>query len=113
MIFIDEYLRSHKKDIVDSIQSNYIPANIIGNNTFNSLATELQRKFMHDHRGHIGGRDEAHNVLTMAIICSMWCGWLSQPKINRKAYPQEWVDNFKKIIVDAFEIGQDYATERP
>jgi hypothetical protein len=113
MIFIGEYLRSHKKDIVDSIQSNYIPANIIGNNTFNSLATELQRKFMHDHRGHIGGRDEAHNVLTMAIICSMWCGWLSQAKINRKAYPQEWVDNFKKIIVDAFEIGQDYATERP
>lgn len=49
MIFIDEYLRSHKKDIVDFIQSNYIPANIIGNSTFNSLATELQRKFIHDH----------------------------------------------------------------
>ena len=87
MIFIGEYLRLHKKDMVDFIQSNYIPANIIGISTFNNLATELQRKFMHDHRGHIGGRDEAHNVLTMAIICSMWCGWLSQAKVNRKVYP--------------------------
>jgi hypothetical protein len=113
MIFIGEYLRSHKKEIVDYFQGNYIPASVIGNSTFNRLATELQRKFMHDHRGHIGGRDEAHNVLTMAVLCSMWCGWLSQAKINRKAYPPEWVDNFKKIIVDAFEIGQDYATERP
>jgi hypothetical protein len=113
MIFIGEYLRSHKKEIVDFIQANYIPASIIGNSTFNSLASELQRKFMHDHRGHIGGRDEAHNVLAMAILCSLWCGWLSQAKVNRKAYPPEWMDNFKKIIVDAFEIGQDYATERP
>lgn len=43
----------------------------------------------------------------------MWCGWLSQAKENRKVYPPEWVDNFKKIIVEAFEIGQNYATERP
>jgi hypothetical protein len=71
MIFIGEYLRSHKKDIVDYIQGNYIPASIISNSTFNSLATELQRKFVHDHRGHIGGRDEAHNVLSMAIICGV------------------------------------------
>ena len=113
MIFIGEYLRSHKKNIVDFIQSNYLPASLIGNDTFNSLATELQRKFMHDHRGYIGGRDEVHNVLTMAIICSLWCGWLSQARINRKAYPSEWADNFKKLIVDAFDIGQNYATERP
>lgn len=113
MIFIGEYLRSHKKEIVDYIQGNYLPANIIGNSTFNNLATELQRKFMHDQNGHIVGRDETHNVLTMAIICSMWCGWHSQAKINRKAYPPEWVNNFKKIIADAFEIGQNYATERP
>jgi hypothetical protein len=38
---------------------------------------------------------------------------LSQPKVNRKAYPPEWTDNFKRMVVVAFEIGQDYATERP
>jgi hypothetical protein len=113
MIFINEYLRSHKKDIVDYIQGNYIPASIISNSTFNSLATELQRKFVHDHRGHIGGRDEAHNVLSMAIMCSMWCGWLSQAKTNKKAYSPEWVDNFRSMIIDAFEIGRNYATDRP
>lgn len=41
MIFIGEYLMSHKKEIVDYIQGNYLPANIIGNSTFNNLATEL------------------------------------------------------------------------
>jgi len=43
----------------------------------------------------------------------MLCGWLSQAKVNRKAYPPEWIDNFKRMVVVAFEIGQDYATERP
>jgi hypothetical protein len=42
MIFISDYLRSHKKEIVDYIQGNYIPANIMGNNTFNCLATYLR-----------------------------------------------------------------------
>jgi hypothetical protein len=49
----------------------------------------------------------------MAIMYSMWCGWLSQAKANKKAYSPEWVDNFKSMIIDAFEIGRDYATERP
>lgn len=113
MIVIDQYLKSHKKDIVDYIQDNYIPDNITNNPTFHNLASELQSKFVHDHRGQVGGRDQAHNVLTMAIMCSMWCGWLSQAKANKAAYTQKWVDSFKKAITDAFEIGQKYAKEKP
>ncbi|MGA7368608.1 MAG: hypothetical protein WBX01_05715 [Nitrososphaeraceae archaeon] len=48
----------------------------------------------------------------MAIICSMWCGWLSQAKARDNRYSQEWVDSFKKAITDAFEIGQDYVNEK-
>ena len=32
---------------------------------------------------------------------------------NDESRYQEWVDSFKKIIGEAFQIGQDYATERP
>jgi hypothetical protein len=110
---IDWYLKSHKKEMVHYIQANYIPASITGDGTFNSLATELQNKFEHNHRGQTGGRDQAHNVLAMGILCAMWCGWLSQAKANRGAYIQQWVDSFKKAIVNAFEIGQNYAKERP
>jgi hypothetical protein len=49
----------------------------------------------------------------MAIICSMWCGWLSQAKTNSNKYTQEWADSFKKAIIDAFEVGQEYSIERP
>lgn len=112
MTDIDEYLKSHRKEIVDYIQGNYIPANITNNTTFNNLATELQNKIVHNHKGEIGGRDAAHNVLAMALLCSLWCGWLSQAKANNKRYPQDVVDIFKKNIIDAFEIGQGYAKER-
>ena len=113
MIDIGQYLKSHKKEIVTYINDNYISNNITSNPTFNELASELQAKFEHDHSGTVGGRDQAHNVLTMAIMCGMWCGWLSQAKAKRGVYPQEWVDSFKKAIIDAFEIGQEYVKEKP
>ncbi len=74
--------------------------------TFNNIATELQTRFPHNHRGQIGGRDNFYNVLTMTIMCSLWCGMASQ-KTNRNAYTQGWADSLKKVITDAFEIGQE------
>ena len=67
------------------------------------------RENLVQHGSKAGKRDPAHNVLAMVIIYSMWCGWLSQAKANRGGYPREWVDSFKKLIVDAFEIGQKYS----
>ena len=82
--------------------------------TYNIIdhATKQQKAFVHNHRGQIGGRDKAHNVLAMAIICSMWCVWLSQAKTNKNSYIQKWVDSFNKAITDAFEIGQKYSKDR-
>lgn len=37
----------------------------------------------------------------------------AQAKASNERYPSEVVDIFKKAIVDAFEIGQGYARERP
>ena len=47
------------------------------------------------------------------MVYSMWCGWLSQEKANRGAYPSEWIDGFKKLLVDAFVIGQKYSEDQP
>jgi hypothetical protein len=55
----------------------------------------------------------AGDVLAMAVMCSMWCGWLSQTKTNRGEYTQELADRFKKLIVDAFDIGQNYSNDQP
>jgi hypothetical protein len=113
MIDLRLYLESKKQQIADFIEAQNIPDNVTGNETFNNIATELQTRFPQNHRGQIGGRDKAHNVLAMTIMCSLWCGWLSQAKTNRNAYTQEWLDSFKKVITDAFEIGQEYSFQRP
>ena len=94
-------------------QFGSVPDNITSESAFINIANELQKAFVLNHSGQKGGRDKAHNVLAMAIICSMWCGWLSQAKTNRNKYTQEWVDSFKKAITDAFEIGQKYSEVRP
>ena len=109
---IRQFLESQREQIVDFIEQHSIPDNITSETAFHNIANELQKLFIHNHRGQIGGRDKAHNVMAMAIICSMWCGWLSQAKINKNSYVQEWVDSFKKAITDAFEIGQKYSEDR-
>jgi hypothetical protein len=110
---IRQFLESQREQIVDFIEQHSIPDNITSETAFHNIANELQKRFVHNHRGEIGLRDKAHDVLAMAIICSMWCGWLSQAKTNKNSYVQEWVDNFKKAITDAFEIGQKYSEDRP
>jgi hypothetical protein len=39
--------------------------------------------------------------------------WFSQVKTNRGEYTQELADRFKKLIVDAFDIGQNYSNDQP
>jgi hypothetical protein len=50
--------------------------------------------------------DKAHKELAVAMIHS-------QAKKNSGAYTQGYVDSFKQFIIRAFEVGQNYATERP
>lgn len=112
MIDLHQFLESKREQIVNFIQQHFISDNITSEAGFINIANELQKTFVHNHNGQKGGRDQAYNVLAMAIICSMWCGWLSQAKTNRNQYTQEWVDSFKKAITDAFEIGQKYSEDR-
>jgi hypothetical protein len=110
---LNDYLKLDSNAMVDLVNKKYVPAEMTKNPTFNGLAALLMGKFIHRHGDEAGKRDQAHNVLAMVIIYSMWCGWVSQAKANRGAYPSEWVDSFKKLIVDAFEIGQKYSKDQP
>ena len=77
---LDKYLKSNSKELVDLVNKNYIPPNVTNKPAFHELATKLQEIFVHNHGGKIGGRDQAHNILAMGIICSLWCGWFSEAK---------------------------------
>ena len=106
---LSQFLESQRKQIVDYIEGRYIPNDITSNPTFNEIAKEIEMKFPLNH----GARDQAHNVLAMAVVPSMWCGWLSQAKTNRGVYSQEYIDGFNKAITDAFQIGRTYSKDRP
>jgi hypothetical protein len=99
--------------MVDLMNKKNVPAEITKEPTFEELAALLMGRFVHQHCNEVGKRDQAHNVLAMAMIYSMWCGWVSQSKANIGDYPIEWVDSFRKLIVDAFEIGQKYSKDQP
>jgi hypothetical protein len=111
MANISEYLRLHKNEIVDLVEAKHAPEAIRGE-TFEALVNHLMTSLPLGRDGQIW-RDQVHEELAVAIIDSMWCGWLSQAKMNRGAYTREYVDRFKQSIIQAFEIGQNYASERP
>jgi len=114
MVNLDEYLRSHRKEIVDFINTGYIPEEITAQQPFNNLVTELQKVFVIEKAGIKGGRDQTHNVLTMVMICSLWCGWVTQAKANsRPEYLKTTPDLFKQVIIDAFEQGREYSKIQP
>jgi hypothetical protein len=112
MVNLNDYLKSNSNVIVDLVNRKYVPAEMT-EPVFMELAGLLQELFITEKNGQMGLRDQAHNVLAMTIIYSLWCGWLSQAKTNRGAYIEGTVEGFKKLIVDAFEIGQRYSKDRP
>lgn len=108
---IDNYLRTHRKEIVDLIQEKGTAENIRGEafeNVVNHLMTVLPLG-----KDNQSCRDKAHEELAIAIIHSMWCGWLSQAKAADGRYTQDHVVWFRNAITSAFVIGQEYAPERP
>ena len=73
MVDVNEYLRTNSKEIVDFINSKYIPDEITKHKTFDNLVVLLQKAFVIEKDGHMGVRDQTHNVLAMAMICGLWC----------------------------------------
>jgi hypothetical protein len=93
MIDIPRYYQIHRQEIVDAVTAKET-ANAIQGNSFEGLVSHLKTTLPLGRDGQ-SWRDKAHEELAIAIIHSMWCGWLSQAKKNRGVYTQEYVDCFK------------------
>jgi hypothetical protein len=107
---LNDYLRLNRDAMVDLINKRYVPAEMTKEPTFEAIAAILMGKFVHQPDGK---RNQAHKILAMTMIYSMWCGWVSQSRADNGDYPSEWIDRFKKLIVDAFEMGQKYSKDQP
>jgi hypothetical protein len=108
MSYLDQFLALHKKEIVDSVEQKTAEQKIIFDKLVNELAVKMPLA-----KDGTTGIDKAHIELAITLVHSMWCGWLSEAKKNRGVFTQEYVNGFKQAIIRAFEIGQNYAPERP
>ena len=85
MANVSVYLRLHKNEIVDFVEAKHAPEAIRGE-TFEALVNSTTTTSLPLGQDGLIWRDKAHEELAVAIIDSMWCGWLSQAKMNRGAY---------------------------
>ena len=110
-----DYLMLNSNAIVDLVNKKYVTAEMTEDSIFKELAGVLMGMFTLGHESELEKRDQAHDVLAMTIIYSIWCGWFSRTitKVNRGKYTNDSADRFKKLIVDAFEIGQNYSEDQP
>ena len=109
---LNDYLKVNSNVIVD-LARKYVSSEMIKEPTFEELAALLQGIAIVRDGNEVGKRDQVHNVVAMAIVYSMWCGWLSQEKANSGDYPPEVADSFKRLIADAFVIGQKDSNDKP
>jgi hypothetical protein len=86
MLDVEQFLDEHKRKIVDFVQ----PKNIF-DMLVNALAEQIPLG-----RDGLKLEDKPHKELAVAMIHSMWCGWLSQAKRNMSVYIR-YVDSFQTI----------------
>jgi len=103
------FLEANKNEIVNFVQENQRPIDI-GNNAYGRLLKELASDFPMGKDGNV--LDKAHNELAIAVLESLWCGWLSQAKANDGRYAKDDPENFKQAILMAFDIGKEYSKIR-
>ena len=106
MLDLHEFLESNKKDIFDFIEYNQrsIPES---DNIFKKLMDKLKKDCPMNH----GNYDKTHYELAVAIVETVWIGCLSQMKENRSAYSEGTTANLKQVVIDAFDLGKNYAPE--
>ena len=100
---LTDYLDSHVEEIVrwinDKIITEFRPTGEI----YDRLANQVVRKYPYGE-----GIDNAHRFLTSALMGALWCGWFFQwhNDHNDPQFRREYIERFRTIILDAFEIGR-------
>ena len=107
---IEYYMDDHAKEIVDFIegeitensQKNIKMTGEIPDRIINELSKEMP----------FGPTfDMTHIILSNALVSSLWCGWLSQSMVNKNEpkFNEQYVEQFKRAIMKAYDIGKKYA----
>jgi hypothetical protein len=60
--------------IVNLVNKKYVPAKMTEDSIFRELAGVLMGMAILGHGSELGKKDQAHDVLAMTIIYSMWYG---------------------------------------
>jgi len=106
------FLEANRNEIVDFVQGNQRPI-ALSNNVYGKLLNELVSGFPMEKDGTSLVLDKAHIELAIAILESLWCGWLAQAKANDGRYQKDMPQKFKELILMAFDIGKEYSKIRP
>jgi hypothetical protein len=110
---LDSFLEENKKDIFAFIENSRRPINLdYDGNIFEKLLRHLVASFPVCHcnppQPTHAEFDKVHYELPVAILEVFWCGCLPQMKENRKWYPAGTTENFRQILIDAFDAGKRY-----
>ena len=104
------FLNAYENEIIDWINTNIKTQFAPKGNIFDRLANQVNQEYPYG-----GSIDNAHRFLTNAIMCSLWCGWFSQARTNASDvnFRPEYVERFRNIINEAFNVGAKFAAVRP
>jgi pyridoxal/pyridoxine/pyridoxamine kinase len=112
------YIQSHSEEIVNFMEKK-TPLDIAPTGTgdaFDGLLNRLINEFPFG-KLEAGGfyYDKFHAILANALMSSFWCGWLSQALVNKKEpkFKAEYLEQFQRLMTEAFDIGRRYASQRP
>jgi hypothetical protein len=108
---IENYLQSHKGEIIDFIQSKIGDYQLVEiknpRDIHQAMINELMRDVPYGTMIQLG--------LASALIYSLWCGQRSQILVNdsQTGFKEEHAEEIQKAIIKAYNIGRNYASERP
>jgi hypothetical protein len=104
------FLKSHQEEIIDWVNSNVKTQFRDTADMFNRTANIVTEEYPYGET-----IDNAHRFLTTAIMSSLWCGWFSQARTNAgdAKFHQDYIEKFRNIINEAFNIGIKFAVVKP
>ena len=94
-----QFIENNKKPLVDEIEAE-VSSQI--------LVNELVKRYPMSH----GGIDKTHDIWARTLRDLVWLGWLSEAKKQRGVYNDAICGAIQQSLIDAFEVGRNYAAQR-
>jgi hypothetical protein len=104
------YLSNNRREIIEWINGNVRTYFNPTGEMYDRLANQVREEFPYGQ-----GIDNMHRFLTNAIMTSLWCGWFSQAATNRNDpnFSPEFIERFRNILSEAYELGRQFAPQYP